>query len=134
MGHIDLNAVSFTLPDGRVLLDDVSFRVGDGAKVSLVGANGSGKTTLLRIIAGELDPHGGAVTRTGGLGEAVRGLAEFQDAAGVDVSVIMPLYRTVRDAAPYPAPVLMGSVVYTDTWLWDKSGHFQLDTLTEGQR
>jgi hypothetical protein len=27
----------------------------------------------------------------------------------------------------------MGRVVYTDTWLWDKSGHFQLDTLTEGQ-
>jgi periplasmic protein TonB len=27
----------------------------------------------------------------------------------------------------------MGKVVYTDTWLWDKSGRFQLDTLTEGQ-
>ena len=68
MGHIDLNAVSFTLPDGRVLLDDVSFRVGDGAKAALVGANGSGKTTLLQIIAGDVDPHRGAVTRTGGLG------------------------------------------------------------------
>jgi periplasmic protein TonB len=42
--------------------------------------------------------------------------------------------RVVREAAPYPAPVRMGRVVYTDTWLWDKSGHFQLDTLTEGQR
>ena len=42
--------------------------------------------------------------------------------------------RAVREAAPYPAPVRMGRVVYTDTWLWDKSGHFQLDTLTEGQR
>ena len=42
--------------------------------------------------------------------------------------------RTVRDAEPYPAPVRMGRVVYTDTWLWDKSGHFQLDTLTDGQR
>ena len=41
--------------------------------------------------------------------------------------------RTVREAAPYPAPVRMGQVVYTDTWLWDKSGNFQLDTLTEGQ-
>jgi len=68
VGHVDLNSVSFTLPDGRVLLDDVSFRVGDGAKAALVGANGSGKTTLLRIIGGDLDPHGGAVTRTGGLG------------------------------------------------------------------
>ena len=58
----------FELPDGRVLLDDVSLRVGDGAKVALVGANGAGKTTLLRIITGELDAHAGAITRSGGLG------------------------------------------------------------------
>jgi ATPase subunit of ABC transporter with duplicated ATPase domains len=68
VGHVDLNAISYTLPDGRVLLDEVSFRVGDGAKVALVGANGSGKTTLLRVIAGELDPDDGAVTRSGGVG------------------------------------------------------------------
>jgi periplasmic protein TonB len=42
--------------------------------------------------------------------------------------------RTVRDSAPFPAPVRMGRVYYVDTWLWDKSGQFQLDTLTEGQR
>lgn len=47
--------------------------------------------------------------------------------------VIREIERTVRAAAPYPAPVRMGNVVYTDTWLWDKSGRFQLDTLTEGQ-
>ncbi len=58
----------YDLPDGRVLLDDVSIRVGDGAKVALIGANGAGKTTLLRIITGELSPHAGAVTRSGGLG------------------------------------------------------------------
>ncbi len=68
MGHVDLNAVSYALPDGRVLLDDITFRVGDGAKVALVGANGSGKTTLLRVIAGDLAPHSGAVVRSGGLG------------------------------------------------------------------
>ncbi len=68
MGHLDLNAVSFHLPDGRVLLRDVTFRVGDGAKVALVGANGAGKTTLLKIVSGDLDAAEGAVTRSGGLG------------------------------------------------------------------
>jgi protein TonB len=47
--------------------------------------------------------------------------------------VMADIERSVRAAAPYPAPVLMGSVTYTDTWLWHKSGRFQLDTLTEGQ-
>jgi hypothetical protein len=48
--------------------------------------------------------------------------------------VMAEIERTVRAAAPFPAPARMGGVVYTDTWLWDKSGKFQLDTLTEGQR
>jgi ATPase subunit of ABC transporter with duplicated ATPase domains len=68
MGHVEVAGVRYELPDGRVLLDDVSFRVGEGAKVALVGANGAGKTTLLRIITGDLAAHAGAVTRSGGLG------------------------------------------------------------------
>ena len=47
--------------------------------------------------------------------------------------VVAEIERTVRAAAPFPAPERMGKVIYTDTWLWDKTGHFQLDTLTEGQ-
>jgi protein TonB len=40
----------------------------------------------------------------------------------------------IKAASPFPAPAKMGSVRYTDIWLVDKSGRFQLDTLTEGQR
>jgi hypothetical protein len=47
--------------------------------------------------------------------------------------VVAEIERTVRLAAPYPAPVRMSRVTYTDTWLWHSSGRFQLDTLTEGQ-
>ena len=48
--------------------------------------------------------------------------------------VIKEIERTVREAAPFPIASKLGYVTYTDTWLWDKSGKFQLDTLTEGQR
>lgn len=48
--------------------------------------------------------------------------------------VIKEIERTVRAAAPFPIAPQLGYVTYTDTWLWHQSGHFQLDTLTEGQR
>jgi ATPase subunit of ABC transporter with duplicated ATPase domains len=100
VGHVDVSGVRYELPDGRVLLDDVSFRVGDGAKVALVGANGAGKTTLLRIVTGEVTPHAGAVTRSGGLGvmrQAVgQGLGSDPDVAALLLSVSPP---RVREAA-----------------------------------
>ena len=87
----------YELPDGRVLLDDVSFRVGEGAKVALVGANGAGKTTLLRIVTGDLVPHAGVVTRTGGLGVMRQmvgaGLGEAPTVADLLLSVSPPRIR-----------------------------------------
>ena len=47
--------------------------------------------------------------------------------------VIAEIERLIQSASPFPAPTRLGKVVYTDTWLWHKSGKFQLDTLTEGQ-
>jgi len=97
VGHVDVAGVRFELPDGRVLLDDVSFRVGEGAKVALVGANGAGKTTLLKIITGKLTPHAGAVTRTGGLGVMRQmvgaGLGEHPTVADLLLSVSPPRVR-----------------------------------------
>ena len=68
MGHIDVQHVTYSLPDGRVLLDDVSFRIGDGVKAALVGANGAGKTTLMRLIAGDIEAESGSIVTTGGMG------------------------------------------------------------------
>ena len=67
MGHIEVQHLTYALPDGRPLLDDVSFRVGEGAVAALVGANGAGKSTLLRLISGELPIAEGAVSMSGGL-------------------------------------------------------------------
>lgn len=68
MGHIDVQHVTYSLPDGRVLLDDVSFRIGEGVKAALVGANGAGKTTLMRLIAGDIEAESGSIVTTGGMG------------------------------------------------------------------
>ncbi|MGO0575598.1 ABC-F family ATP-binding cassette domain-containing protein [Ornithinimicrobium panacihumi] len=107
MGHVDLNQISFFLPDGRPLLDEVSFRVGEGAKVALIGPNGTGKTTLLRIIAGDLDAHGGAVTRTGGLGVMRQFIGSVRDDSTVrDLLVSVAPERIVTAARALDAAEL----------------------------
>ena len=52
----------------RLLMENVSFRVADGDKIGLVGRNGAGKTTLTKVLAGDVMPSGGKVTRSGELG------------------------------------------------------------------
>ncbi|MCU0263320.1 MAG: ATP-binding cassette domain-containing protein, partial [Candidatus Nanopelagicales bacterium] len=52
----------------RLLMADVSIRIGDSDRVGLVGRNGAGKTTLMRILAGETAPEAGSVTRSGSIG------------------------------------------------------------------
>ena len=56
--------------------------------------------SVVHIVA-ELAPF----ARTGGLGEAVKSLAEFQSAAGIPTAIIMPLYRQVHGVAPNLEPV-----------------------------
>jgi ATPase subunit of ABC transporter with duplicated ATPase domains len=52
----------------RILLSDANLRVQPGDRIGLVGRNGAGKTTSLRVLAGEGQPYGGEVRRTGELG------------------------------------------------------------------
>ncbi|MFF2393990.1 ABC-F family ATP-binding cassette domain-containing protein [Nocardia sp. NPDC058114] len=56
---IELEDAALTTPDGRVLVDDLTWRLAPGERVGLVGVNGSGKTTLLRALAGETEPAKG---------------------------------------------------------------------------
>lgn len=101
MGHLEAAHLEYYLPDGRPLLGDVSFRVGEGAAVALVGANGAGKTTLLRLLAGELQPHGGSVSTGGGLGVMPQFVGSVRDERTVRdllVSVAQPRIRTAAAA------------------------------------
>jgi ATPase subunit of ABC transporter with duplicated ATPase domains len=68
VGHVDVAHLGHVLPNGRVLLDDASFRVGEGTTAALVGPNGAGKTTLIRLIAGDISPQSGTIAVSGGLG------------------------------------------------------------------
>lgn len=98
VGYVELNGLGHTLPDGRELFRDVSFRVGDGAKVALVGANGTGKTTLLRMVAGDLTPAAGSVTRVGGLGVMRQFIGSVRDQTTVREFLVSLAPPTVREA------------------------------------
>jgi ATPase subunit of ABC transporter with duplicated ATPase domains len=99
MGHVDVSAVSLTLPDGRPLLNEVSFRVGDGAKAALVGPNGTGKTTLLRIIAGDIKAEEGSIARSGGLGVMRQFIGSIRDESTVRDLLLGVAPDSIRSAA-----------------------------------
>ncbi|WLP86214.1 ABC-F family ATP-binding cassette domain-containing protein [Corynebacterium stationis] len=50
---IELEDATITTPDGRELVENLTWRLAPGQRIGLVGVNGSGKTTLLRTLAGE---------------------------------------------------------------------------------
>ena len=99
VGHVDIAGVSFSLPDGRPLLRDVSLRVGEGAKIALIGPNGTGKTTLTRIISGDLVADEGAVTRSGGLGVMRQFVGQLRDDTTVRDLLLSVAPAKVRKAA-----------------------------------
>jgi protein TonB len=88
-----------------------------------------------QIFKGKLPPllHAVAVVRVE--------IAENGDLKNIDwmrkpthaPDVVTEIERKIRAAEPFPAPARLGALTYTETWLWHKSGFFQLDTLTEGQ-
>ncbi|MGZ4640271.1 MAG: ABC-F family ATP-binding cassette domain-containing protein [Actinomycetes bacterium] len=48
---------------GRTLLEHLTWQVGPGDRIGIVGVNGSGKTSLLRMLVGALPPSAGKITR-----------------------------------------------------------------------
>jgi ATPase subunit of ABC transporter with duplicated ATPase domains len=99
MGHLQIAHVDYYLPDGRLLLSDVSFRVGQGDVVAMVGPNGAGKSTLLKLASGELKPDTGTVTTSGGLGVMPQFVGSVRDDRTVRDLLVSVARPVIRDAA-----------------------------------
>jgi ATPase subunit of ABC transporter with duplicated ATPase domains len=99
MGHVQVSHLDYYLPDGRLLLNDVSFRVGQGDVAALVGPNGAGKTTLLRLVAGELKPDSGTVTTSGGLGVMPQFVGSVRDERTVRDLLVAVARPAIKNAA-----------------------------------
>ncbi|MBK1788786.1 ABC-F family ATP-binding cassette domain-containing protein [Prauserella cavernicola] len=99
VGYLEAGGLAYRLDDGRQLFEDVSFRVGAGQVVALVGDNGAGKTTLLRILAGELPPVVGGTSSQGGLGVMPQFIGSVRDDRCVRDLLLAVAPPALRDAA-----------------------------------
>jgi cell division transport system ATP-binding protein len=109
---IEFRGVSKRYSGGDVGLDEVSFSIGRGEFVFLVGATGSGKSTVMRLLIKELDPTGGHITVAGrALDEITRKrIAYYRRNIGVVFQdfKLLPT-RTVYDNVAYALQVTGGS-------------------------
>ena len=65
MAVLDVKGVSFSFPDGTEALSEISLRISESERLSIVGPNGAGKSTLLLILAGLRKPTTGSVILDG---------------------------------------------------------------------
>ncbi len=115
LGDKVLEAIGATVAFGeRVVLHDVTWRLGPGDRVALVGVNGSGKTTLLALFGGELEPTSGTVER----GATVRLAHLTQDTAEIPGHLdVLQSLEAVKSVA-----TLSGGLKITASLLCDRFG------------
>jgi ATPase subunit of ABC transporter with duplicated ATPase domains len=99
VAHVEVGRLTYVLPDGRPLLNEVSFRIGEGVKAALVGPNGAGKTTLMRLIAGDLRAVEGSVASSGGLGIMRQFIGSIRDGRTVQELLLSVAPERVRESA-----------------------------------
>jgi ATP-binding cassette subfamily F protein uup len=108
----DVEDVTLKLGD-RTLLDGVTWRLGPGDRIAIVGVNGAGKTTLLRLLLGQQEPDDGAVR----VGQTVRPGYLAQDVAELPAG--QRLLEAVEEVA---RTVNLGGVELTASQLAERFG------------
>jgi ATPase subunit of ABC transporter with duplicated ATPase domains len=135
MGAIAVSHVGWKLPSGDELLDDISFTVGNGDRVALVGANGVGKTTLFRLITGDLTPTSGTVSIDGQLGvmHQLVGTADHPAATVRELLLAVSPDRLIAAAAELAASELRldsDPMAYADAiTTWGDVGGYDAEVL-----
>ena len=127
----DLHKVSVTL-GGRMLLRDLSWSIGPGMRIGLIGVNGSGKSTLLRLLTGDMTPDSGSVKRgkTLRIGYLSQGMEELRGTDRV-LQSIDRVRRQTRLAAGAEASV---SSLLEDFGFTGDTLTARLDDLSGGER
>ncbi len=115
LGTKVLEAIDASVAFGaKEVLHDVTWRLGPGDRVALVGVNGSGKTTLLALLAGELEASSGIVER----GATVRLAHLSQDTAEIPGHErVLESLESVKSVA-----TLAGGLQITAALLCDRFG------------
>jgi ABC transport system ATP-binding/permease protein len=127
----DLDRVNVAL-GGRVLLRELSWSIGPGMRIGLIGVNGSGKTTLLRLLAGDLMPDSGRVKRgkTLRIGYLRQGMEELR---GSD-RVLQAIDRVRRQARLATGAEASASSLLEDFGFTGDRLTARLDDLSGGER
>ncbi len=100
---IRLRDVCFAYPEGRPVLQDVSFSIRPGETVAIVGENGAGKTTLVKLLLGLYRPDSGSICYGG------------QDLAAVHEDVVFAQNTAVFQDYTRYAMTLLENVALSDT-------------------
>lgn len=93
---VSLHHLSHALPDGRVLLDGISYDFAT-ARHGLIGRNGVGKTLLLRLLHGEFPPQSGRIVRRGQIAYVPQTLPREPGVTLADVAGITAILRALSN-------------------------------------
>lgn len=104
----------------RVILDDVSFELGAGARIALVAPNGAGKSTLLRILTGREQPDSGEVAYHPAVSLG------YLDQEARELPPNMTLFEAYSDGLPREEQALMTILL--------RSGLFRYDDVNKPVR